>query len=326
MALIDIEKLRVSFDTAAGTVAAVSGVDISIERGEIVGLVGESGCGKTVTALSTLALLSKNGRTSGAIRLEDENLLGKSDEEMRHIRGNRISMIFQEPMTALNPVMTIGRQLCEPLVRHRGVSVKDAWATAVKALDMVQVPRAAERMNNYPHQLSGGLCQRAMIAMALICDPILLVADEPTTALDVTIQAQILSLLTDMRERVGTSILLITHDLGVVAEICDRVYVMYAGYVVEQADVFELFENPQHPYTSGLLASLPRVDDAGEEAALYCIPGMVPNLLEMPSGCPFEPRCDRAADICKESVPPLAATSKGHSVRCWRRQEGKTDA
>lgn len=323
MGLVDIENLRVTFDTAAGTFPAVSGVDLSIERSEIVGLVGESGCGKTVTALSMLALLSENGRATGKIRLEGENLLEKSKDEMRRIRGNRISMIFQEPMTALNPVMTIGRQLCEPLMRHGGVSGRKARARAERALDMVRVPRPAERMNNYPHQLSGGLCQRVMIAMALICDPILLVADEPTTALDVTIQAQILSLLTDLRERIETAILLITHDLGVVAELCDRVYVMYAGYVVEQADVFALFENPQHPYTSGLLASLPRLDGDGQ--ILHCIPGMVPNLLEMPPGCPFEPRCSEAMEICKRSIPPLVATSDRHAVRCWRRQGDGSD-
>ena len=324
--LLTIRNLRVKFDTAAGQVPAVSGVDFRMTKGEVVGLVGESGCGKTVTALSTIGLVPHRGKASGEILLDGENLLTKTSDEMRHIRGNRVSMIFQEPMTALNPVMTIGRQLCEPLVLHRGASMESARKRATEALDLVHVPQAASRLKNYPHQLSGGLCQRVMIAMALICEPELLIADEPTTALDVTIQAQILDLLTDLRRRTGTAILMITHDLGVVAELCDRVYVMYAGHVMESADVYELFDNPRHPYTSGLLRSLPRVDARSkDEENLYSIPGMVPNLLDLPAGCPFEPRCDFSFEKCRTTLPPFFYPRDAHAVRCWR-EEGASDA
>ncbi len=319
--LLEIRNLRVEFETAAGRVPAVSGASIRMAKGEIVGLVGESGCGKTVTALSTMGLIPHRGHAGGEILLDGENLLAKTGDEMRHIRGNRVSMIFQEPMTALNPVMTIGRQLCEPLVLHKGASVESARKRAVEALDLVRVPQAASRLKNYPHQLSGGLCQRVMIAMALICEPELLIADEPTTALDVTIQAQILDLLTGLRERTGTAILMITHDLGVVAELCDRVYVMYAGHVMESAGVFELFDDPRHPYTSGLLRSLPRVDARSkDEEDLYSIPGMVPNLLALPAGCPFEPRCDVAMERCRTELPPFFRANDGHAARCWREE------
>lgn len=321
--LLEVNDLRVTFETAAGRVTAVSGIDFRMEKGEIAGLVGESGCGKTVTALSTIGLIPHRGAASGEILLGGENLLAKTPDEMRRIRGNRVSMIFQEPMTALNPVMTIGRQLCEPLVLHRGVSVEAAMKRAAEALDMVHVPQAASRLKNYPHQLSGGLCQRVMIAMALICEPELLIADEPTTALDVTIQAQILDLIADLRKRTGAAILMITHDLGVVAELCDRVYVMYAGHVLESANVFELFDNPRHPYTSGLLRSLPRVDGRIDDGdTLYSIPGMVPNLLDLPAGCPFEPRCGVSFEKCGASLPPFFHKDEGHPVRCWR--EGDT--
>lgn len=322
--MLEIRNLRVTFDTAAGQVPAVSGADIRMAKSEIVGLVGESGCGKTVTALSAMGLLSYRGRADGEILLDGEDLLTKTPGEMLRIRGNRVSMIFQEPMTALNPVMTIGRQICEPLILHRGATAESARKRAIEALDMVHVPRAASRLKNYPHQLSGGLCQRVMIAMALICEPELLIADEPTTALDVTIQAQILDLLTGLRGRTGAAILMITHDLGVVAELCDRVYVMYAGHVMEQADVFELFGNPLHPYTSGLLRSLPRVDARpSDEEKLYSIPGMVPNLLRLPRGCPFEPRCESADEKCRDALPPVFFPKKGHAVRCWRLEDGK---
>jgi len=317
--MLEINNLRVAFGGAAGPVRAVSGVDLRVDRGEIVGVVGESGCGKTVTALAAMGLLPFRGQAEGEILLDGEDLLRKTNDEMRAIRGNCVSMIFQEPMTALNPLITIGRQLCEPLALHRGMPPEESMRQAAKALDMVRVPSAASRLKNYPHQLSGGLCQRVMIAMALICEPELLIADEPTTALDVTIQAQILDLLRDLRARTGTAILMITHDLGVVAELCDRVCVMYAGRLMEHAEVFELFGNPRHPYTSGLLKSLPRVDarpSAGEK--LYSIPGMVPNLRGLPAGCPFEPRCDEAMEKCKREVPPLFRTADGHASRCWR--------
>lgn len=322
--LLEIRDLQICFRGASGELSAVSGVGLSIQPGEIVGLVGESGCGKTVTSLSIMGLLPDRGDVSGEIVFNGDNLLSKTHKDMRNIRGNTVSMIFQEPMTALNPVMTIGRQLCEPLMLHKNASREEAWKRAVEALELVQVPQAETRMKSYPHQLSGGLCQRVMIAMALICEPQLLIADEPTTALDVTIQAQILSLLRDLRRKLDTSILMITHDLGVVAELCDRVYVMYAGHVMEQAEVFELFDNPAHPYTSGLLRSLPRLDTGknGEADELYSIPGMVPNLRDLPKGCPFEPRCGVSFDRCREALPPLYKIRKGHAARCWHCAEG----
>ncbi|MDR1916330.1 MAG: ABC transporter ATP-binding protein [Synergistaceae bacterium] len=325
--LLEIKNLSVGFKNAYGVARVVDGIDVSVARGEIVGIVGESGCGKTVTVLSVMGLLPGTGWTSGEILFGGEDLLKKNDDEMRAIRGDRISMIFQEPMTALNPVMTIGRQICEPLMLHKSATRSDAARRAVEILDLVRVPQASMRMKSYPHQLSGGLCQRAMIAMALICEPMLLIADEPTTALDVTIQAQILSLLLDLKERLGTTILMITHDLGVVAELCDRVYVMYAGHIMEEADVRELFARPLHPYTSGLLRSLPRVDGGANcERHLYSIPGMVPGLGEVRGGCPFEPRCESAMKRCGVSMPPLNPVFAGHNARCWLFGESASDA
>ena len=317
MNLLEVRDLKVRFHTARGVLPAVSGVSISAKEGEIVGLVGESGCGKTVTALSVLGLVPENGSAAGEISFEGRDLLKLSPDEMRAVRGDRVSMIFQEPMTALNPVLTIGFQLCEPLILHRGVSREEARKRALEVLDLVQVPNAADRMACYPHQLSGGLCQRAMIAMALICEPDLLIADEPTTALDVTIQAQILSLIGGLRSRLGTAILMITHDLGVIAELCDRVYVMYAGYVMEEADVFALFDAPLHPYTFGLMRSMPGAETRRSASGLYSIPGIVPDLPGLPRGCPFAPRCDRSLDICHRELPDLIPASGGHAVRCW---------
>ncbi len=322
MRLLDVKNLCVEFPSSARTVRAVSGVDFEIRAGEIVGLVGESGCGKTMTSLSVMGLLPPRARVSGEVRYEDRDLLRLPPEKMRDIRGDRISMIFQEPMSALNPVLTVERQICEPLILHRGASREEARAQALDLLQLVQVPQARERLRAYPHQLSGGLCQRVMIAMALICQPALLIADEPTTALDVTIQAQILSLLVDLRERLGTTILMITHDLGVVAELCERVYVMYAGRVVESADVYTLFDAPLHPYTAGLMRSIPTMDDRAGGDALYSIPGMVPSLDDLPEGCAFAPRCPEARQACTAAVPPLLEIAAGRTVRCWKYGEG----
>lgn len=319
MPLLGIRNLQITFETRRGRLRAVSGVDIEAGGGEIVGVVGESGCGKTVTALSVMGLLPERARADGEILLDGENLLAYTPEEMRRARGTRISMIFQEPVTALNPVLTIGRQLTEPLVRVMGLGQAEATERAVRMLETVRVSAARERLSAFPHQLSGGLCQRVMIAMALIRQPRLLIADEPTTALDVTIQAQILSLLRELRDRTGTAILLITHDLGVVAELCDRVYVMYAGHIMEQGSVYQIFDDPLHPYAYGLMRSMPetgRHASAGRE--LYSIPGAVPDLADMPPGCPFSPRCRDAGPRCRETLPALARVSEGHAARCWQ--------
>ncbi|GHV52722.1 ABC transporter ATP-binding protein [Synergistales bacterium] len=320
--LLEIKNLRVSFG-GERNLMAVAGADISIDRGEIIGLVGESGCGKTMTALAAMGLLPDSASKSGEILFEGENLLEKSDACMRRLRGNRMSMIFQDPASALNPVLTIGKQLREPFVLHRRAARSAADARAKELLSLVGVPQPEDRMRSYPHQLSGGLCQRVMIAMALMCEPDLIIADEPTTALDVTIQAQILSLLSDLRGRLGTAIFLITHDLGVVAELCDRVYVMYSGYVVEHADVHELFASPLHPYASGLLNSIPRIDATyGGDELLYSIPGMVPDITERTPGCPFAPRCENAEDKCRNEIPALAELRKGHFARCLNVKKG----
>ncbi len=319
MGLLEIRDLKIKFATQRGPLSAVSGVDIEARAGEIVGIVGESGCGKTVTALSVMGLLPERTRTSGKILLEGENLLTLTPEEMRRVRGTHISMIFQEPISALNPVLTIGHQLTEPLVRIMGLGQAEATEQAVRMLETVHVSAARERLSAFPHQLSGGLCQRVMIAMALIRQPRLLIADEPTTALDVTIQAQILHLLRELRDRTGTAILLITHDLGVVAELCDRVYVMYAGHIMERGNVYQIFDDPLHPYAYGLMRSMP---DAGRDSAdhgeLYSIPGTVPDLANMPPGCPFRPRCEQSGPLCREILPPVVRISKEHAVRCWK--------
>lgn len=315
--LVEVKNLKTYFFTDDGVVPAVDGVDFSIKKGETLGIVGESGCGKSVTSLSLLRLVpNPPGKiVEGEMYFKGENLLEKSESEMRKIRGNDISMIFQEPMTSLNPVFTVGEQITEAIELHQGLNKKDALAKAVEMLKLVGIPSAEQRVHEYPHQMSGGMRQRVMIAMALSCNPALLIADEPTTALDVTIQAQILELMKDLKERLGTAIMLITHDLGVVAEMAENVLVMYAGKVVEYADVRTIFSNPQHPYTIGLLGSIPRLDQPKEK--LYVIEGVVPNPFNMPTGCRFHPRCPEAREICKSREPELLQLD-GRQVRCWK--------
>jgi oligopeptide/dipeptide ABC transporter ATP-binding protein len=314
--LLNIHRLSTHFFTENGVVQAVEAVDLKIGRGEIVGLVGESGCGKTVTTLSIMRLLPSPGRiVNGEIWFEKENLIEKSEPEMRKIRGNRISMIFQEPMSSLNPVLTIGEQIAEVIKSHQGLSRAQAKNMAVEMLDLVGVPAAATRVNEYPHQLSGGMRQRVMIAMALACKPALLIADEPTTALDVTIQAQVLDLMRDLQKKFHTAIMLITHDLGVVAEMCDEVVVMYLGRVVEHAKVRPIFHDPKHPYTQGLLRSIPSL--ASRKQRLEPIKGVVPDPLNAPPGCPFHPRCPHEMEICRREMPPLKEVAPDHQAACW---------
>ncbi len=313
---LEVRHLVTQFHTRKGVLPAVDDVSITVPKGAIVGIVGESGCGKSMTAMSIMQLIRKPGKIEGGeILFLGKDLLKKTPKEMQAIRGDRIGMIFQEPMTSLNPVYTIGHQIVEAIRIHEKVSREDAWKRAVSILNAVGVPEAEERMKAYPHQLSGGLRQRVMIGMAMVCKPDLLIADEPTTALDVTIEAQILALMKKLRDDNGTSILLITHNMGVVAKMCDYVYVMYAGKVMEQADVFELFRNVQHPYTAGLLRSIPRIDNVVKR--LYSIPGVVPNLLHLPEGCSFCTRCPYATDKCMEERPELRDIGGGHCVRCW---------
>jgi peptide/nickel transport system ATP-binding protein len=316
--LLLIENLKVIFHGDRGALThAVDGLDLSLKRGETLGLVGESGCGKSVTALSVMGLLPKaSAEMSGRIRFDGAELLSLPDRDMRNLRGDRLAMIFQEPMTSLNPSFSIGEQIAESLIRHRGLSRAQARARTIELLRLVKIPSPEQRVDDYPHRLSGGMRQRAMIALALACDPQLLIADEPTTALDVTIQAQILALLRELKASIGIAIILITHDLGVVAEICDHVAVMYAGEIVEYAPVEALFVAPQHPYTVGLLGSIPRLDaKTGELAA---IEGMVPSMAEIPAGCRFAPRCPFAQERCTQSPPPLAAVGSNHRSRCIR--------
>ncbi|MBL8805820.1 MAG: ABC transporter ATP-binding protein [Rhodospirillales bacterium] len=320
--LLEIEDLRTYFFTADGVVRAVDGVSYSVAPGETLAVVGESGCGKSVTAMSILRLLpSPPARiVSGAVRFEGRDLLAAGDAEMRAIRGNEISMIFQEPMTSLNPVLTVGRQIAETLELHQGLSGEAARKRAVEMLDLVRIPEPARRADAFPHQLSGGMRQRVMIAMALACNPKLLIADEPTTALDVTIQAQILDLMLDLKRRIGAAIILITHDLGVVAETAQRVVVMYAGRKVEEAPVEALFDRPRHPYTLGLMGSIPRLGSAddGQRTRLVEIPGIVPKLTQALEGCAFAERCAYAIDRCRRETPVLEEKAPGHIAACWR--------
>jgi oligopeptide/dipeptide ABC transporter ATP-binding protein len=318
--LLEVQGLRTSFHTRDGVVRAVDGIDFHVDRGEIMGLVGESGCGKSVTSLSIMRLIAKPGRIeAGRVLLDGIDLLTLSGEEMRRIRGNRISMIFQQPTSSLNPVWDVGTQLSEVLQIHRNMRAKAARARALDLLQMVGIPDPARRLKAYPHEMSGGMAQRVMIAMALACEPELLIADEPTTALDVTIQAQILDLIRDLRDRTGTAVIFITHDLGVVAEMCDRVAVMYAGEIVEQSDMATLFRQPLHPYTRGLLGSIPVVGEVKESLAV--IPGSVPNLVDLPKGCRFAPRCaariEHDVAIATEVHPSLRPIAPDHDVRCW---------
>jgi peptide/nickel transport system ATP-binding protein len=319
--ILEVEDLHTQFDTLDGTVRAVDGVSFSLSRGETLGIVGESGCGKSVTALSILRLIPDTGRLSGSIRFEGEELITLSDEAMKRLRGHRISMIFQEPMTSLNPVLTVGTQIAENVTRHLGLPKRAALDRAVEMLDLVRIADPRRRVHEYPHQLSGGMRQRVMIAMALSCDPQVLIADEPTTALDVTIQAQILDLMLDLKEKTGTAIMLITHDLGVVAETTQRVVVMYAGRKVEEAPVEALFDNPLHPYTRGLMRAIPRLDidaeEGGRRPRLQEIPGLVPRLTQPIVGCAFAARCELATDRCRTTAPPVVDAGGGHTVACW---------
>ncbi len=313
--LLRVTDLHTEFPTDEGLVKAVDGVSFHVEEGETLGIVGESGCGKSVTALSVMRLISSPGRIAkGQIAFRGKDLATASDAEMRQIRGDDISMIFQEPMTSLNPVYTVGAQISESLILHQHLSRKDAMDKSIEMLRLVGIPLPDRRAHDYPHQMSGGMRQRVMIAMALACNPKLLIADEPTTALDVTIQAQILELMKDLKDRYGMSIIIITHDLGVVAEMAQRVVVMYAGQVVEQADVKTLFSRPYHPYTEGLLESIPRLDQPS--GRLHVIPGIVPNLLNLPGGCRFAPRCPYAEPRCQQVEPPLVDVGEGALARC----------
>jgi peptide/nickel transport system ATP-binding protein len=319
MPLLEVENLQTHFRTPDGINRAVDGVSFHVNAGETLAIVGESGCGKSVTAMSILRLIPEPpGKIAGAIRLNGKNLLECSDREMRAIRGNDISMIFQEPMTSLNPVLTVGRQIGETLRLHQGLSAKDAEDRAVEMLNLVGIPEARRRVREYPHQLSGGMRQRVMIAIALACNPKLLIADEPTTALDVTIQAQILELMRDLKHRVGAAIVLITHDLGVVAEVAERVVVMYAGRKVEEAAIKPLFRNPRHPYTQGLLGSMPKLGSSltGTETRLTEIPGLVPSLKRKLDGCVFASRCPHTTDLCRTVAPALEEKSPGHVAAC----------
>ena len=319
MSLLEVKNLRTHFPTRAGVVRAVDGVDLYLDRGELLGLVGESGCGKSITALSIMRLISPPGKiVSGEIIFDGKDLLKLSDQEMRQIRGDDVAMIFQDPMTSLNPVYTVGEQIAEALRLHRKLSRSAARAAAIEAMREVAIPDPARRIDDYPHQLSGGMRQRVMIAMALACDPKLLIADEPTTALDVTIQAQILELLNELRKSRDLAVLLITHDLGVVAETADRVAVMYTGKIVEESPVDELFARPKHPYTEGLLRSVPKlsIEDVAKKERLETIEGVVPRPTDLPPGCHFEPRCRHRIPRCREGEIPLYDLEGGVKVRC----------
>src|SRR5467141_3485708 len=319
MALLEVQNLQTHFRTPEGINRAVDGVSFHVDEGETLAIVGESGCGKSVTAMSLMRLIPEPpGKIAGSVRFQGKDLLQLSDREMRAIRGNDISMVFQEPMTSLNPVLTVGRQIGETLRMHQGLDKQAAVARAIEMLTLVGIPEPRRRAGEYPHQLSGGMRQRVMIAIALACNPKLLIADEPTTALDVTIQAQILDLMADLKKRVGAAIIVITHDLGVVAEIAERVIVMYAGRKVEEAKVADLFRAPRHPYTQGLLAAVPRLGSsfAGAEAKLAEIPGVVPSLKERIAGCVFANRCALSRDVCRQVAPALEEKAAGHFAAC----------
>ena len=320
--LLSVKDLKTYFYTKDGVVKAVDGIDFEINKGETLGMVGESGCGKSVSALSVMRLLPMPPAKimDGKIFLKARNILKISESAMRKIRGRKISMIFQEPMTSLNPVYTIGKQISEAIRLHQGLNKEEAKEKTLAMLKLVEIPESSRRFKEYPHQMSGGMRQRVMIAMALSCNPELLIADEPTTALDVTIQAQILDLISKLQKEFRTSVLIITHDLGVIAEMADRVMVVYAGKAVESADVRDIFRNPRHPYTRGLLKSLPRLD-MDREVKLEVIKGMVPDALSFPAGCRFHPRCSFVKEKCKTEEPALVDAIDGHQVRCWRHHE-----
>lgn len=317
MSLLSVRDLRTSFFTSRGEVQAVRGVSFEVKPGEILGIVGESGSGKSITCMSVLRLLKSSGRVVGGEALfEGRDLLKLEDDELRQLRGNDIAMIFQDPMTSLNPTLSVGEQVMETILRHRKVSREEARKRAVELFELVRIPNAAARLKAYPHQFSGGMRQRVMIAMALSCDPKLLIADEPTTALDVTIQRQILALLKELQSRLGMAVILITHDLGVIAEVTDRVLVMYGGMAMEQGPVREVFARPSHPYTRGLLSSIPKLRE-GMHSRLTPIPGSPPDMLRPPPGCPFAPRCPQAMAQCVAVVSPLFDVGSEHEARCW---------
>ncbi|MGB5823581.1 MAG: ABC transporter ATP-binding protein [Proteocatella sp.] len=316
--MLEVKGLRTSFFTHVGEVKAIRGVDFYLDKGEAVGIVGESGSGKSVTSLSVMRLLQFPGKlTGGEVLFDGEDLAKKSDKEMQGIRGNDISMIFQDPMTSLNPVFTIGNQIMEAIIKHKKMSKSEAKEKAVEMLRIVGIPSPEKRIDQYPHEFSGGMRQRAMIAMALSCEPKLLIADEPTTALDVTIQAQILELMKDLKDRLNTSIILITHDLGVVADVCSRIMVMYGGLIMEEGTTEEIFYNPQHPYTVGLMKSIPKMSDKENKERLIPIEGTPPDLLKPPAGCPFAPRCENAMKVCMTQMPEYTKSTQTHRAACW---------
>ncbi len=315
--LLEVKNLHTSFFTHLGEVKAVRGTNFEVHKGEILGIVGESGSGKSVTALSVIGLIEHPGKiVKGEVIFEGKNLVGLSKSEMSTIRGSEISMIFQDPMTSLNPVFTIKNQMVEIIKRHQKVSTADALKIAINKLEMVGIPQAAKRINSYPHEFSGGMRQRAMIAMALSCNPKLLIADEPTTALDVTIQAQILDILRKLSKEIDTSIIIITHDLGVIAETCKNLIVMYGGLIMEKGTVDDIFHSPQHPYTNGLMQSIPKMHKK-DNSRLVPIPGSPPDLMNPPKGCPFSPRCKHVMKICVEKLPPTYKIDEGHESTCW---------
>jgi len=313
--VLDVQKLETTFATPDGEVKAVSDVSFQARAGEAIGIVGESGSGKSQIFMSIMGLLASNGRARGSVKFQGQEILGLPASELNRVRGARMSMIFQDPMTSLNPYLTVYRQLTEVLITHKGMNDQDARRTAIAMLDRVQIPEAARRIDMYPHEYSGGMRQRVMIAMALLCQPELLIADEPTTALDVTVQAQILELIAELRRQSNMALILITHDMGVIAGLCDRVMVMYAGRVVEAAPVSQLFHDPQHPYTAGLLRSMPRLDEVMHER-LPTISGQPPNLQQLPAGCAFRNRCDRRMEVCASEVPPLRPIAAERSKAC----------
>ncbi len=318
--ILDIENLQVSFHTYAGEVKAVRDVDFHLDKGETLAIVGESGCGKTVTSKAIMRLLPEpmpaEIKKDSKIIFEVKNILDMNEKELRKLRGSDISMIFQDPMTSLNPTMTVGKQIAESLIIHRGMNKAEAMKEAIKMLDLVNIPNADKRAHQYPHEFSGGMRQRAMIAIALACNPKILIADEPTTALDVTIQAQIMDLIGDLQKKLGTAVILITHDLGVVADTADRIQVMYAGQVIERGTVEEIFANPQHPYTWALLQSVPRLETKNKDT-LYALNGTPPDLVKPPVGCPFAARCEYCMQICLEEMPEVTNVENDHQVLCW---------
>ncbi|WP_142413016.1 ABC transporter ATP-binding protein [Hathewaya massiliensis] len=317
--ILEVKNLRVSFHTYAGEVQAVRGVDFYLSKGETLAVVGESGCGKSVTSKAIMRLLPtppSEIKEGSEILFEGKDLLKLKEKEMRHYRGAEISMIFQDPMTSLNPTMTVGKQIAESLIIHRGMNKKQALEEAVRLLELVKLPNAAKRAAQYPHEFSGGMRQRAMIAIALACNPKILIADEPTTALDVTIQAQIMDLIGDLQKKLGTAVILVTHDLGVVADVAHRIQVMYAGQIIERGLTSEIFYNPQHPYTWALLQSVPRLETENKET-LYALGGTPPDLVKPPVGCPFAARCEYCMPICKEALPEVTSISETHEVACW---------